>query len=588
MVLPRAWTAFQNIWVVDFEFFSPEGACPSPICCVAQNVRSGAVVRHWLADEHVAARQNGHGAAGLEPPYTCGPADLLVAYFASAEMGCHLQLHWPLPTWLLDLYSEFRVLTNGRELPGGRGLLGACEYFGLPLADAVEKTGMRALALRGGPWTVEEQQALLTYCQHDVEATAALFARMQPSIDLPRSLLRGRYMTACARMEHVGVPIDVPMLSQLRQSWDTVKAALIARVDEAYGVFEGATFKQDRFERYLTNQAIPWGRTETGQLKLDDQTFRDQSMAYPQLHPLRELRVSLSQLRLRDLAVGPDGRNRTLLSPFGAKTGRNAPSTSKLVFGPSTWLRHLIRPVPDTALCYIDWAQQEFGIAAALSGDPNMRAAYESGDPYISFARQAGAVPPDATKASHGLIREQFKTCVLGVQYAMGSETLARRIGQSPAHAAHLLALHRQTYPRFWQWSESAVSYAMATNQIHSVFGWTLHVGADVNPRTLQNYPMQANGAEMLRLACCLATEAGIHVCVPVHDALLVEAPIAELEPTIVQAQRAMADASQIVLGGFTLRSSATRILFPDRFVDPRGAEMWRTVMAVLQQHERQ
>lgn len=501
----------------------------------------------------------GDSVADLHPPYTLGSDDLFVAYFASAELGCHLQLGWPLPCWVLDVYVEFRRLTNGRDLPGGRGLLGACHYFGLPWADAVEKTAMRELAIRGGPFTADEQQALLDYCEHDVRATAAVFECMQPVIDLPRALLRGRYMAAVARIEHVGIPIDVPTLTILRHSWESLKTALIENVDVQYGVFEGHTFKLDRFERYLYAQGIPWERTEIGNLKLDDETFRERSRAFPQLDPLRELRVSLSQLRLTDLAVGRDGRNRTLLSPFGSKTGRNAPSTSRFVFGPSTWLRHLIRPEPGFGLAYLDWSQQEFGIAAALSGDAAMRAAYESGDPYLAFGQQAGAIPLEATKHTHGSIRDNFKACVLGVQYCMGSDTLARRIGQSSAEAAELLNLHRQTYSRFWRWIESATSFACMTNRLHSVFGWTLQVSGSLNPRTLQNYPMQANGAEMLRLACCLATEAGVRVSAPVHDALLVEAPMEQLAATVATTQQAMATASRVVLNGYTLRSESYR-----------------------------
>jgi hypothetical protein len=34
----------------------------------------------------------------------------------------------------------------------------------------------------------------------------------------------------------------------------------------------------------------------------------------------------------------------------------------------------------------------------------------------------------------------------------------------------------------------------------------------------------------MLRLACCLATERGVRVAAPIHDALLVEAPIEDLD----------------------------------------------------------
>src|SRR5438552_8491010 len=114
-------------------------------------------------------------------------------------------------------------------------------------------------------------------------------------------------------------------------------------------------------------------------------------------------------MRLSDLAVGHDGRNRTLLSAFRARTGRNQPSNTRFIFGPSVWLRGLIKPPPGYGLAYIDWSQQEFGIAAALSGDPMMLAAYESGDPYLAFAKQAGAVPSDATKESHSETRELFK-----------------------------------------------------------------------------------------------------------------------------------------------------------------------------------
>ena len=64
------------------------------------------------------------------------------------------------------------------------------------------------------------------------------------------------------------------------------------------------------------------------------------------------------------------------------------------------------------------------------------------------------------------------------------------------------------------------------------------------------NFPMQANGAEMLRLACCLATERGLAVCAPVHDAILIEAPAAEIDEHVAALQACMREASRIVLGG--------------------------------------
>ena len=71
----------------------------------------------------------------------------------------------------------------------------------------------------------------------------------------------------------------------------------------------------------------------------------------------------------------------------------------------------------------MDWSSQEIAIAGALSGDDALWKAYESGDPYIEFAKQAGLAPPDATKQSHKEIRQACKSIVLGVNYGMGPET---------------------------------------------------------------------------------------------------------------------------------------------------------------------
>ena len=96
---------------------------------------------------------------------------------------------------------------------------------------------MRELAMRGGPFTAGEQADLLDYCQSDVDALARLLSAMRARIDLPRALLRGRYMATAARMEWNGVPIDADALARLRDGWERIKGRLIAAVDASYGVF---------------------------------------------------------------------------------------------------------------------------------------------------------------------------------------------------------------------------------------------------------------------------------------------------------------------------------------------------------------
>lgn len=46
---------------------------------------------------------------------------------------------------------------------------------------------------------------------------------------------------------------------------------------------------------------------------------------------------------------------------------------------------------------------------------------------------------------------------------------------------------------------------------------------------------MQANGAEMMRIAVINAVEAGIEVCMPVHDALLIHAPLEHIDAHAAQ-----------------------------------------------------
>lgn len=232
----------------------------------------------------------------------------------------------------------------------------------------------------------------------------------------------------------------------------------------------------------------------------------------------------------------------------------------------------------------MDWSQQEFGIAAALSNDRAMLEAYTSGDPYLAFAKQAAAVPSDATTLSHSAVREQYKACVLAVQYGMGAESLAAQIARPTYIASDLLGVHRRTYPDFWRWSDAAVEYAFLYRRLYTAFGWQIQIrSSDMNVRTLRNFPMQANGAEMLRLACCLTTEQGIRVCAPVHDALLIEAPLNDLEDAVLRTQESMARASRTVLAGFELRSEAKLVRYPDRYRDERGESMWRTVWDVIQ-----
>jgi DNA polymerase I len=312
---------FRYLVAVDFEFefgghasfeeASRSGERPRPVCMVAKELRSGQTWRIW------------RGEFGLRPPFPADPDALFIAYYVSAELGCFRALGWPMPTNILDLFVEFRVRTNGLTTPAGSGLVGALTYFGLDGLGAQEKDELRKQILLGNP----EREATLNYCQSDVTALERLLPKMLPRIDLQRALLRGRYMAAAATMEWNGVPIDALTLDLLREHWVGLQDDLIAMIDSDYGIYDGRTFKRDRWERYLAANNIPWPRLESGGLDLQDGTFREMAKSYPSVAPIRELRTALSDLRLNDLAVGRTGATARFCPRFEHERAETNPAT---------------------------------------------------------------------------------------------------------------------------------------------------------------------------------------------------------------------------------------------------------------------
>ena len=531
---------FQDIWLVDVEFNQFCGENPTPTSLHAHAARGGRDIKLDLGD-----------STRNEPaPIVFGERSLLVAYDAVSVLGCFLSLGWKFPVNVLSLEAEFRCHVSGLNESGDWSLAKALEFYGVE--------------------------------PRDDSSLVSLLERMSPIIDVQQALLRGRYTAVVAIIERNGIPLDLPLLMRLRASWDAVRASLIEKVDERYGVFDGTTFKADRWRRLLAGRGVPWPKVGA----LDDDTFKTMAAAYPeQVGPIWELRKTLNKLRVERLAVGSDGRNRTPLRPFASRTGRNQPSTSRFIFGSSAWIRGLIRPELGMALAYLDYEQQEFGIAAALSGDEAMGEAYRSGDPYLAFARQAGAVPRDATKETHHIQREQFKLCSLGIQYGMGVRTLANLLKGTEGQARELIASHKAVYRRYWEWSRVTAREARTTGVMRSVFGWRLNVRAETKSGTIKNFPLQANGAEMLRLACCLSVGRGIRVCAPIHDAVLIEGYSGRIEEVVADCQGSMAEAARIVLGGFQLRTEVKVIRHPARYIDKRGGRFWDWMMQSMGRH---
>lgn len=565
---------------IDVEGNPLDGNPLRPLCLCAKDLLSGERWEFWI------------GEFPSESPFPTDETTLFIAFNVSAEVRTFKRLGagWPPPLRILDLFAEFCDHRNGRDGDTGRSLLSALAHHGLDTIGSVYKKQMIDRILRGEPYTAQERREILDYCWSDVYALERLLPAMLPDIEWKGALVRGRYANAVAAMETAGIPVNIALLDEVVARWSEIQVGLIREIDKDYGVYDGTTFKMDRFEDYVERHGLPWPRLKprkgerVGALALDAETFSDMAYVFPTLiRPLAELRDSIGKMRKNDVPVGEDGRARTGIRPFASSTSRNQPSTSEFMYGASKWIRNFIQPEPGCALLYFDYSAEEVGIAAALSGDKTMQADYLNGDFYVNFGMALGVLPPGSTKATaHELIRDKLKIVCLATLYGMGPQLLSMRIEKPRPIAAAWIRYHRHRYKTFWDFAQRAVDHVMRNGSLETELGWHLHPRRDPNPRSIANFPIQANAAEILRVACCLVTEAGYEVCAPVHDAVLVNCKIEDVDRAKAEVTAMMAKASQIVLGGFTLKIGVEVTKYPDHLTDKRGKKMWTEVMKQL------
>ncbi len=599
---PSDLVQYRSVWVIDTEFQQPDGEPNIPVCLCAEEVYSGRRLELFF-DQPQGNPFEFEGS-------------LFIGYNAAAEWKTFIALGWELPVNVLDLYFEYLNHINGiwrgnqslRKI--GTGLVDALAEFGEESLSHEEKSEEREYIIQWGiarpPGAAAEahQRRILDYCWTDVEGTKKLLAKMLPGIDREQALLRGDYSKAVAWFEHNGLPID-PLYHeiQLHRSELQVHIAREVEAKYGYGVFsiEGrkkpkAVFKQKGFDGLVERLGYGevWPTTPSGlhYSTNDDEAFGPMCKLHRELEPLRQARKSVKVLGLAGTVLGKDNRNRATLWPFGTVSGRNNPKARQFILSRPHWVRNLIAPAEGRAIVHADIIAAEAGIAADLSGDPELIRIYQSGaDQYLEFAKSAGAVPPDAVRDKNNAelesARDLYKVALLAIQYGVGGRKLALNLGVPVWKAERIIAAHKRTYAAYWAWAEAQIERAYREGYVSTDFGWTMAVTADTPRNTLLNFPQQAGCAEILRLTSTLAVERGLGptLCAPHHDALYLECGGDEASLIATQLEGCFRDACEAVLTGrVQLRLETGIVRYPDHYCDDDGKEIWEMVVEFLEQ----
>jgi DNA polymerase-1 len=549
-------------------------------------------------------------------PFDAGPSSLFIAFKAEADLGCMIALGWEPPSFVLDLYAEWRWRSNGKALPFSKNsLINVATYYGIDAMDAAAKDTMRQMFIDDIEFTPELRSRGLDYCEGDVRDTAKIYRAMEREapFHLEAACYRGRYVRAATRLQAVGTPLDRDLESRFRANHLAMRAHVIDALDPALGVYANHSLSHARVAELIEGRRLPgetevttdpavyrpravafWPRTKGGRdYAIDKDTRKEMAAVHGEKHPwvitFRDLMKQVDLLETWALRCGNDGRNRYSVMPFGTKTGRNNPSSTEFIFALPAGLRPLIKPGPGEAVAYCDWQSMEVWIAAALSGDAALLQACRTGDPHTAFGIAIGMIPYGGTARTHKRQRKICKAALFGVLYGMGAHTLAARTGLSVREAQALLASLARTYPTYWAWSQRVVSTAVRRRHMVVPFdGWQFHVHAGTKHTAIKNSPMQSFGSAIMRLAAIAATEEGLQIGAVVHDAFLLVSTVENVNRDTAHLREIMAEAAERVVG-VAIPVSFEIMRYPDRYWDaddPDAAAFWYWMVDLLERVE--
>lgn len=657
--LPQDPLRMKGNMYVDFEFNRVSSRYVNLVCAVVRV--KGEAHKYWLHNDRQAWADLATDLKAWLRSYR------LVCYGAIAESRSLLALGInPLEHNIIDLWAEVRLLHNhnskyqygryffmgeekcsvpphivpamnkGKDMTEIRDSLVASQAFFLGhVRSGARKEQMRRLIIDDpADFTQEERTAIMDYCEEDVIDLPRLHAviskaemdELQWTAEqvILAQVTRGSYSASMALCETEGIPLDVQAATHLSRNVEQASNAIIQDlVTNHYPFFTQKTTGEwtqtaAQLAAYIEEKGLTksWPKTPSGAYAADEDTLEDFS-GFSEINQLRRARKVLGQLKwFRDEAWAYffehvdiyESRLRTWLNPFGTQSNRNAPPAKVFVPAMSNWLRCLIRPQVGHVIDGIDWASQEFAIAAMLSQDPKMLEAYRSGDPYVYFAKEAGAIPKDADAKwvkdpslapedqqaayiKYAEARDLFKATVLGLQYGMGNDKLSRKLSMDTGkvvtvnQAAQLKDMHKRIFYVYWAWLDS-LEGIYSKSPLILWDGWAMFKD-NHSTLSMKNFPVQGTGSVIMRRAILKAQREGIKVLFPLHDAIYILRDEKDTRD-LVRMEQLMDEAVQEVLGDMLyIRHDCKTVTNSEPWIEKRGKKMYDLLSKYLRPMEK-
>lgn len=477
--------------------------------------------------------------------------------------------------------------------------------------DTDEKNRIRNIIIEHDPGKLlEHKEEILSYNASDIKHLPALLNKFREMAPTPEwayhALKRGEYAVRTAKMVRHGYPINRTKVDLFTKNVAHILDTAVNDCLEHSAEVE--SFRYDkRKQTYVANQKairdwikeqnkLTWRKTSKGQLSLSKDAFRDW---YDSTSPgfagayCRYLKTRQSLNGFTPSAkpskrgkftdfIGSDNRVRPNFGIYSSQSSRSQPGATGYLWLKAKWMQNFLEAPEGYALASADFASQEFLVAAIVSQDDEMIKAYESGDPYLAFGKLSGLIPQDGTKKSHAQMREVCKTCVLGMSYLMSAKGLAPRLSQAMGQtvteeeAEKYIEMFDDAFEDYATWRKEIKQTYFNDQMLQLSDGWTMW-GDNDNFRSVANFPIQGEGAVIMREAVALLQDSRINVIATVHDSVVIEYKVENTDIVLRMFNGCMRQAFENVMSRYG-KTSPIRV----------EGEAWSRNYRELEEHKRE
>ena len=375
-----------------------------------------------------------------------------------------------------------------------------------------------------------------------------------------------------ARMEHMGIGVDVDGLTRLRDQLVTDAERLRAMVIEAAGEggFNVNSSKQVGELLFDKLGLPPQKKTKTGAYSTDAGTLEKLRGEHPVVDALldyrevEKLRSTYGEGLVAAVAIEPDNRIRAAFNQTVARTGRlssDAPNLHNIPVRTETGrvFREVFVAADGCELLVADYNQIELRCIAHLAEDPGLIGAFESGqDIHTSVAAQVFGIDPAAVGIEE---RSTAKMVSYGLAYGMEAYGLGQRLNISTGEAAVILDAYFAAFPALREYMGRTVAEARARGYTETLFGrrrripeisssnFRLRQAAE---RQAMNAGIQGLAADIFKVALVRLDHAleerqlASRIILQVHDEVILEVPEGEHAAATELTEETMAGACQL------------------------------------------